>query len=187
MKCSWAIHNPLMERYHDEEWGTPVHDDQLFFEHLLLDVFQAGLSWQTILNKREQFRAAFDNFDFEKIARYDEKKVLCLLSDKGIIRNRRKIEASVENARRFIVVRERYGSFSNFLWGFTGGKTIHNRFKTIAEIPASTPLSDRISQGFKDHGFRFMGSTICYSIMQATGLVNDHLVTCPRHQELHKH
>lgn len=184
MKCEWAINDPRMEKYHDEEWGTPVHDDQLLFEHLILDGFQAGLSWQTILNKRENFRKAFDRFDVHKIAYYQTEKIEALLRDAGIIRNRLKIEATCSNARIFIAIQKEFGSFDRYIWQFTKGKTIHNGFRELRAIPARTVLSDTISKDLQSRGFKFAGSTIVYAFLQAVGIVNDHLVHCFRYREL---
>jgi DNA-3-methyladenine glycosylase I len=165
-------------KYHDEEWGRPVYDDRRLFEFLVLEGFQAGLSWITILRKRENFRRAFDDFDYRKIAHYSEQKHEQLLQDEGIIRNRLKIKAATTNARAFLEVQEEFGSFSNYIWGFVAGKPIINHFKTMGEIPASTPLSDKISKDLKKRGFKFVGSTIVYAHMQATGMVNDHITDC---------
>jgi DNA-3-methyladenine glycosylase I len=173
-----------MITYHDTEWGTPVHDDQLLFEHLTLDCFQAGLSWQTILNKRENFRKAFDRFEIEKVAAYDEKKIRSLLSDAGIIRNRMKIEAATHNARRILDLQHEFNSFDAYIWGFTGGKTIQNKHKTLSDLPATSELSDKISKDLRTKGFKFCGSTIIYAFMQAVGIVNDHVTSCFRHKEL---
>mgnify|MGYP001556284612 FL=1 len=183
IRCPWPT-QPNMIRYHDEEWGAPVHDDRLLFEFLILEGAQAGLSWQTILNKREHYRAAFDNFDAEKIARYGEKKIAQLLANEGIVRNRLKIRATIQNAQAFLKVREEFGSFDKYLWRFVDGKPIVNRRKSMKEIPARTAISDAMSQDLLRRGFKFVGSTICYAFMQATGMVNDHLVTCFRHEEL---
>ena len=182
--CSWPTGDSLMIKYHDEEWGVPLHDDQKLFEFLVLEGFQAGLSWLTILRKRENFREAFDNFDFNKVARYDEKKINSLLQDSGIIRNRLKITSAVSNAKAFIEVRKELGTFDAYIWQFTGGKTIHNGYRTLGELPARTSLSDRISIDLKKRGFKFVGSTIVYAHMQATGMVNDHLTGCYRYKEL---
>lgn len=173
-----------MLAYHDREWGVPVHDDRKHFEFLLLDAFQAGVSWAVVLNKRENFRRAFDGFDPEKIARYRAPKLRALLRDAGIIRNRLKIAAAVANARAFLEVREREGSFDRFIWGFVDGEPRQNRWKTIRQVPARTRESDRMSRALKERGFKFAGSTICYAYMQAAGLVNDHLVACFRYPEL---
>jgi DNA-3-methyladenine glycosylase I len=184
MRCPWPKENELMIAYHDEEWGVPVHDDRKHFEFLVLDAFQAGLSWSTILNKRENFRTAFDNFEVQKIARYSGRKVERLLKDKGIIRNRLKVTSTISNARRFLEVQEQYGSFDAFIWQFVGGQTLQNKWKRLEQVPARTKQSDRMSAALKEHGFKFVGSTICYAYMQAAGLVNDHLVTCFRHRGL---
>lgn len=180
-RCQWPGEHPLMIAYHDNEWGVPLHDDGKWFEFLVLDAFQAGLSWKTILLKRENFRAAFDGFDPQKIARYDSAKIEKLLSNDGIIRNRLKINATVTNARCFLKIQQQYGSFDRFIWQFTGGQTIVNSFRLSSEIPARSPESDAMSKAMISHGFKFVGSTICYAFMQAAGMVNDHLVSCFRH------
>jgi DNA-3-methyladenine glycosylase I len=177
-RCEWCGNDPLYVKYHDEEWGRPVFDDETLFEFLILEGFQAGLSWITILRKRENFRQAFDNFDFHKIAQYDENNFNRLMQNEGIIRNRLKIRSAVTNAQAFIRVREEFGSFSKYIWEFVEGKPIVNHFKSLEEIPASTPLSDRISKDLKKRGFKFVGSTIVYAHMQATGMVNDHVTEC---------
>jgi len=182
--CPWTGNDPLLMQYHDQEWGVPLHDDQKLFEFLILEGFQAGLSWITILKKRENFRKAFDGFDFKKVARYPKEKIEALMADKGIIRNRLKIEGAVTNARAFIELRKEFGTFDTYIWNFTDGKTIHNGFKTMKEVPAKTPLSERISVDLKKRGFKFVGPTIVYSHMQATGMVNDHLKGCFRYKEL---
>lgn len=182
--CPWTGNNPLLVRYHDEEWGVPVHHDGKLFEFLILEGFQAGLSWLTILRKRENFHKAFDRFDFNKVARYDEEKIEALMTDKGIIRNRLKIKGAVTNAKAFIEVRKEFGTFDRYIWGFTGGKTIHNGFTTLTEMPAKTALSERISKDLRKRGFKFVGPTIVYSHMQATGMVNDHLKDCFRYKAL---
>lgn len=182
-RCGW-IADPLMQRYHDEEWGVPLHDDQKLFEFIILDAFQAGLSWRTILNKRENFRKAFDGFDPEKIANYDEVKYQSILADTGIIRNRAKIRATITNAQAFLKIREEFGSFDAFIWSFSGNKIIQNEWKTLKELPARTELSDSMSAELKQRGFKFAGSTICYAFMQAIGMVNDHTLSCYRHGEL---
>jgi DNA-3-methyladenine glycosylase I len=184
MRCPWPKANELMIAYHDEEWGVPVHDDRKLFEFMVLDAFQAGLSWSTILNKRENFREAFDNFEAQKIARYSERKIETLLGNAGIIRNRLKIAATVSNARCFLKVQKELGSFDAFIWQFVEGQPRQNRWKTTKAVPVTTSQSDQMSQALKDNGFKFVGSTICYAFMQAAGLVNDHLVTCFRHREL---
>jgi DNA-3-methyladenine glycosylase I len=173
-----------MMTYHDTEWGVPLHDDLGLFEFLILDGFQAGLSWSVVLRKRDAFRQAFDEFDPEKIARYDEEKVQVLLQNPEIIRNRRKIDGAIRNARSFLSIREQKGSFNDYIWMFTDGKTIHNHWREESQIPATSSESDAMSKDLKQHGFSFVGSTICYAFMQAAGLVNDHLISCFRHQEL---
>jgi DNA-3-methyladenine glycosylase I len=183
-RCAWPGNDPLYCAYHDEEWGVPLHDDRALFEFLILEGAQAGLSWITILRKRENYRAAFNNFDPARIARYGADKIESLLQDPGIVRNRLKVEAAVNNARKFLDVQEKYGSFDAFIWQFVGGKPRQNRWRGLAEIPASTPESDAMSKELKRRGFKFAGSTICYAHMQATGMVNDHTVDCYRHKEL---
>jgi len=183
-RCPWPANHAIAIVYHDKEWGVPVHDDYKHFEFLLLDAFQAGLSWNTILNKRENFRKAFDNFDFEIIVGYNEKKIAQLLNDAGIIRNKLKVSASVSNAKAFIKIREEFGSFDHYIWRFTNGKSLINRFENLKDIPAKTSVSDAMSKDLLKRGFRFVGSTICYAYMQAAGMVNDHLVHCFRHQSL---
>ena len=183
VRCSWPK-TELDVAYHDKEWGVPVHDDYKHFEFLVLDGFQAGLSWSTILAKRENFRKAFDNFDFEKIANYGDEKVHELMNNEGIIRNRLKIYAAISNAQAFIRVRKEYGKFDNYIWEFTEGKTIHNNRETIDQIPANTEESDRMSHDLKIRRFKFVGTTICYAYMQAAGMVNDHTTDCFRHKEL---
>lgn len=173
-----------MIAYHDDEWGVPVHDDRKLFEFFVLDAFQAGLSWRTILRKRENFRAAFDGFDPVVIARYGEAERERLLEDAGIVRNRQKIDATIGNAREFLRLREAHGSFGEWIWQFTGGTTIHNHWPASGEIPATSPQSDAMSAALKAEGFKFVGSTICYAFMQAAGMVNDHVVSCFRHAEL---
>lgn len=180
-RCEWAQKNELMARYHDEEWGRPLHDDQKLFEFLILEGMQAGLSWQTILNKREAFRQAFDHFNPVIIARYDDVKVNELMNNAGIIRNKAKILACINNARRFIEVQSEHGSFDQYIWKFVDYKPIINTFSTLKEIPAKTALSDAISADLKKKGFKFIGSTVIYAHMQATGMVNDHLGHCFRH------
>ena len=178
IRCNWAIDDILYQKYHDEEWGVPVYDDDVLFEFLILETFQAGLSWITILKKRENFRKAFDNFNYKKIANYDEEKLEELRSDEGIIRNRLKIKSAVTNAKAFMKIQEEFGSFSEYIWGFVNGKPILNHFETIVDIPATTPLSDTISKDLKKRGFTFVGSTIVYAFMQAVGMVNDHTKNC---------
>ena len=179
MRCSWAGTDPLYIRYHDEEWGVPLHDDRRLFEMLILEGAQAGLSWITILRKRPAYRKAFDNFDPKKVARYDAKKKRALLADAGIVRNRLKIESAITNAQAFLDVKKEFGSFDKYIWQFVGGKPIVNRRMTMTDVPAVTPESDAMSRDLKTRGFRFVGSTICYAFMQATGMVNDHVEGCP--------
>jgi len=186
-RCQWVpLDNPLYVKYHDEEWGVPVHDDRLLFEFLILEGMQAGLSWLTILRKRENYRTAFDHFDPRRIALYNEKKIEELMQDSGIIRNRLKITAAVQNAKAFLDVQAEFGSFDTFIWQFVEGKPIVNQWKTQKDIPARTPLSDTISKELKKRGFKFVGSTIIYAHMQATGMVNDHTVDCFRHKDVMK-
>jgi DNA-3-methyladenine glycosylase I len=182
-RCHWPKID-LAIRYHDEEWGVPVHDDRKLFEFLVLDAFQAGLSWDTILRKRDHFRVAFDNFEAEVISRYDKQKVKALLKDAGIIRNRLKIHATIENARKFLEIQKDFGSFDRYIWQFVGGKPRINRRRSPRSIPARTRESDAMSEALKDRGFKFVGSTICYAFMQAAGMVNDHNVNCFRHSQL---
>jgi len=186
-RCPWTGDFAPMIQYHDEEWGVPLHDDRKLFEYMVLDAFQAGLSWRTMIAKRENFRLAFDGFDFNRIAGYDEKKIAGLMADAGIVRNRLKIEATITNAQSYIKLIEKEGSFDSFLWSFVDGKPIVNHSKTLKEIPASTPLSDRISRELKSRGFRFVGTTIIYAFIQAAGLVNDHLTDCFRHLEVQRY
>ena len=183
LRCPWATSEPAIA-YHDEEWGVPVYDDRMLFEFLILEGAQAGLSWMTILKKRENYRKAFDGFRAEKIAHYDARKVKRLLHNEGIVRNRLKIAATIQNAKAFLAVRKEFGDFNAYLWGFVGGKPIQNRWRTMGDVPARTVESDAMSHDLLRRGFKFVGSTICYALMQATGMVNDHLVTCPRHFEL---
>ena len=183
-RCTWCGDDPLYVEYHDKEWGVPVYDDATLFEFLILETFQAGLSWITILRKRENFRKAFDSFDYKKIAKYDDKKYEELLQDAGIIRNKLKIRATISNAQNFMKVQEEFGSFSKYIWGFTNGKPIKNYFKTMKEVPATTDLSDAISKDLKKRGFKFVGSTVIYAHMQATGMVNDHTTDCFRYKEV---
>ncbi len=182
-RCPWAATEPNIT-YHDEEWGVPVHDDRLLFEFLILEGAQAGLSWTTILNKRDNYRKAFDGFRPEKIARYGTRDVKRLLGDAGIVRNRLKIVAAIENAKTFLTVRKEFGAFDAYLWSFVGGKPIQNCWQRMANVPARTTESDAMSRDLQRRGFKFVGSTICYALMQATGMVNDHLVTCPRHAQI---
>ena len=182
-RCSWAISEPNLT-YHDEEWGVPVHDDRKLFEFLILEGAQAGLSWTTILNKRKNYRKAFDGFRAEKIARYGPRDVKRLLEDPGIVRNRLKIAAAIQNAKAFLAVRKEFGTFDRYLWSFVGGKPKQNRWRRMAQVPARTPESDAMSRDLSRRAFKFVGSTICYALMQATGMVNDHLISCPRHAQL---
>ncbi len=173
-----------MIEYHDTEWGVPVHDDRKLFEFMVLDAFQAGLSWSIVLKKRENFRKALSDFDYAKIAKYNQKKIDRLIADPGIIRNKLKISATVANAKAFLKIQKEFGSFDKYIWSFTDGKTIKNKWKTLAQIPVSTKESDAMSNDLKKRGFKFVGSTICYAFMQAAGMVNDHLVSCFRYKEV---
>jgi DNA-3-methyladenine glycosylase I len=184
-RCPWA-NTELYAAYHDEEWGVPLHDDQRLFEFLILEGAQAGLSWITILKKRENYRAAFDNFDPRKVARYDAKDVARLMANAGIVRNRLKIAAAIQNAKAFLAVQKEFGTFDRYIWSFVGGRPIENRRAQLSDIPARTPESDAMSRDLLARGFKFVGSTICYAHMQATGMVNDHLVSCPRHRAVRK-
>jgi DNA-3-methyladenine glycosylase I len=183
-RCTWPGNDELYQRYHDHEWGVPLHDDQKLFEFLILEGAQAGLSWITILRKRENYRAAFDGFDATRIARYDANKIESLLQDAGIVRNRLKVQSTVINAQKFLDVQSEFGSFDKFIWQFVDGKPRQNVWRSLSEIPASTPESDAMSKELKRRGFKFIGSTICYAHMQATGMVNDHTIDCFRHAEL---
>lgn len=183
-RCAWAGQDPLYVAYHDQEWGVPLHDDRALFEFLVLEGAQAGLSWITILRKRENYRRAFDHFDPEQVARYEEAKVAALLQDPGIVRNRLKVQSAVLNARAFLAVCEEFGSFDRYIWQFVEGRPLVNRFASLAELPAKTPRSDAMSKDLQKRGFKFVGSTICYAYMQATGMVNDHTVDCFRWHEL---
>jgi len=183
-RCEWGTSNDLMIKYHDEEWGVPLHDDQKLFEFFVLEGFQAGLSWQIVLNKRENFRNAFDHFDPVKVASYSEKKIQELTEDASIIRNKQKIAATVNNAQRFLEIQKEFGSFDKYIWGFVGYQPVQNHFTSLKELPALTPLSDLISTDLKKRGFKFVGSTVIYAHMQATGMVNDHLVDCFRYKEI---
>lgn len=178
-ECSWPVGDPLMNEYHDTEWGVPLHDDDKLFEFIVLDAFQAGLSWKTILYRRENFRKALDGFDVNKIALYDEAKIQELMQDASIIRNQAKIRSTVTNAKSFIEIQNEFGSFDTYIWQFTNYKTIENRYETTSEIPARSPESDAMSVALKKRGFKFVGSTICYAFMQAAGMINDHLISCP--------
>ncbi len=184
IRCAWCKNDPLYMAYHDTEWGVPVFEDYKLFEFLILETFQAGLSWITILRKRENFRSAFDHFDYKKIANYSEAKYEELLLDAGIIRNKLKIKATISNAVAFMEVQKEFGSFSNYIWGFTDGKPIKNERKNLSELPATTKLSDIVSKDLKKRGFKFVGSTVMYAHMQATGMINDHVTECFRYQEV---
>lgn len=183
-RCSWVGENPLNIEYHDKEWGVPIHDDRLLFEFLILEGHQAGLSWLTILKKRENYRKAFDQFNPAKVARYDQAKIDKLLRNDGIIRNRLKIHAAVQNAKAFLEIKKEFGSFDKYIWSFVDGKPIVNQWKSLKEIPAKTPLSDKISKDLLKRGFKFVGSTICYAFIQAVGMVNDHTVNCFRYEQI---
>jgi len=183
-KCRWALASANEERYHDLEWGVPLHDDRKLFEFLILEGAQAGLSWRTILDKREAYRRAFDDFDAEKIAAYDAVKLEALLNDSGIVRNRLKIQAAVINARAFLQVREQFGGFAAYIWGFVDGNPIQHQWRTHAELPAFSAESERMSKDLRQRGFKFVGKTICYAYMQAVGMVNDHTIDCYRHSQL---
>lgn len=185
-RCSWCGEDPLYVAYHDTEWGVPVHDEQKLFEFILLESMQAGLSWITILKKRENFRAAFAQFVPEKIAQFNDEDIERCMNDAGIIRNRLKVNSAVKNARAFLELQSRHGSFDNYIWQFTDGKVIQNKWRSMREIPAVTPQSEAMSTDLKRNGFTFVGPTVCYAHMQATGMVNDHLVDCFRHQEVQK-
>ena len=178
IRCAWCGKDELYQKYHDEEWGKPVYDDETIFEFLVLESFQAGLSWITILRKRENFRKAFDDFDYKKIAQYPDEKVEELMQDAGIIRNRLKIMATISNAQKFMEVQREFGSFSQYIWGFVGGKPIINLPKTLKEVPATTEISDQLAIDLKKRGFKFLGSTVVYAHMQATGMVDDHVIDC---------
>lgn len=182
-RCPWCGDDPLYVRYHDTEWGVPVRDDRLLFEMLILEGAQAGLSWITVLRKRENYRRALAEFDPEAVARFPKRKIDSLMRDPGLIRNRAKLESAVGNARVFLDVRESYGSFADYLWEFVDGEPVRNRFRSIDQVPSSTPLSDALSKDFKKRGFKFVGTTICYSYMQAVGLVNDHITRCFRYRD----
>ena len=182
-RCEWGNQSVLYQQYHDEEWGVPLHDDTRLFKFLILEGAQAGLSWETILKKREGYREAFDQFDAEKIAKYSDDKIESLLQNPNIIRNRLKVKSAVLNAQLFLEVQKEYGSFDTYIWQFTGRKTIQNRFKKISQLPANTLKSDAMSKNLKKRGFKFIGTTICYAFMQATGMVNDHVVSCFRYKE----
>ncbi len=183
-RCGWCEGDPLYEQYHDTEWGVPLFDDQKLFEFLILETFQAGLSWITILRKRENFRTAFDNFDYNKVAKYDEIKFQELIQNKGIIRNKLKIKAAISNAQAFLKIQKEFGSFSDYIWGFIDGKPIKNNITNYTKLPVNTPLSDAISMDLKKRGFKFVGRTVVYAHMQATGMVNDHEMRCFRYSEV---
>ena len=182
-RCGWATTESMIA-YHDKEWGVPVHEDRLLFEFLVLEGAQAGLSWSTILNKRENYRTAFDKFDAEKIAKYDMRKIKKLLADPGIVRNKLKIAAAIQNAKAFLAVRKEFGNFDSYIWSFVNHKPIRNKFKTMKQVPARTPESDAMSKDLSKRGFKFVGSTICYAFMQAVGMVNDHITGCFRHDQV---
>ena len=184
-RCAW-IKDDLMRHYHDEEWGVPLHDDRKHFEFIVLDAMQAGLSWQTVLRKRENYRAALDNFDPEKVARYGKRKCNKLMANAGIIRNRHKITSAIRNARAFLTVQEEFGTFDDFIWRFTGGRTLVNAWQSLNELPPRSAESDAMSKDLKRRGFNFVGSTICYAFMQAAGMVNDHVVECFRYAEVRR-
>ncbi len=187
IRCGWSVSDPIYIDYHDREWGVPLRDDRRQFEFLVLESAQAGLSWLTILKRREGYTRLYEGFDPEKVARFDEARIQAMLQDAGIIRNRKKIESSINNAQRFLELQVQYGSFCDYFWGFTDGKQLVNHFKDLSEIQATTPLSDAIARDMKKRGFQFLGSTIIYAHLQATGLVNDHLVDCFRHKECIEH
>lgn len=183
-RCPWCGNDPLYMAYHDNEWGVPEHDDRRLFEFLILEGVQAGLSWITVLRKRENYRRAMDGFDAEKIARYDEHKMAALLTDAGLVRNRLKMRAAVDNARVYLALRDEGKTLDGLLWQYLDGQPVINHYRSVAEVPATTPVAERISKDLKKRGFRFVGPTIMYAFMQAAGLVNDHLVSCPRHRQL---
>jgi DNA-3-methyladenine glycosylase I len=180
-RCSWCGDDPLYVKYHDEEWGVPVHSDEKHFEFLVLESAQAGLSWITVLRKRENYRIAYDDFDFNKVAQYDDEKIVELLQNAGIIRNKLKIAASINNAKMFLKVQEEFGSFDNYIWAFVGNIPVINHWENTANVPATSDLSDRVSKDFKKRGFKFLGSTITYTHLQATGIINDHISSCFRY------
>lgn len=186
VRCEWCKGSELMMNYHDEEWGTPLHDDRKHFEFIILDGFQAGLSWSTIINKRQNFRKAFDNFDPKKVAKYDENKIEELLNDAGIVRNKLKIYSAITNAKAFLAVQKEFGTFDKYIWQFTGGKTMKNTRASMRDIPPKTKESDAMSKDLLARGFKFVGSTICYAYMQAAGMVNDHIVSCHRYKTVSK-
>ena len=182
-RCDWATSDPLSIRYHDKEWGVPLHDDWRLFEFLILEGAQAGLSWITILRKRDEYRKAFANFDPRKVAKFGDPQITKLLHNSGIVRNRLKIAAAIDNAKAFLAVQQEFGTFDRFVWSFTNGKVVQNRWRRLAELPAQTPKSQALSRELKRRGFRFVGPTICYAFMQAVGMINDHLIGCFRHRE----
>ena len=184
IRCGWCVGDPLYEAYHDEEWGVPLKEDAAIFEFLTLETFQAGLSWITVLRKRENFRKAFDNFDYTKIANYSEEKIEVLMQDSGIIRNRLKILAAVTNSQAFMKVQQEFKSFSNYIWSFVNDQPVQNNWNQLSQVPATTPVSDALSKDLKKRGFKFVGSTVIYAHMQATGMVNDHVTSCFRHKEV---
>lgn len=186
IRCSWCLSDPLYIKYHDKEWGKPIKRDQKLFEFLTLEGAQAGLSWITVLKKRENYLTAFDHFDPEKVARYNQKKIKKLMENPGLIRNRLKIESTVQNAKALLKIRDEFGSFSKYIWKYTEGKTLSGKWKHVKDIPANTPLSDQMSKDLKKSGFKFVGSTICYAFMQACGMVNDHTTSCFRYNELNR-
>ena len=183
-RCQWCVGDPLYEAYHDHEWGVPIHEDQLLFEFLTLETFQAGLSWITILKKRENFRSAFDSFDYQRIAHYNEDKIQDLLHDARIIRNQKKIRATVNNAQRFMEIQKSHGSFSSYIWDFVGNTPIQNSYTKESELPVTTDIATNLSRDLKKRGFRFIGPTVVYAHMQATGMVNDHTTACFRYEEI---
>jgi DNA-3-methyladenine glycosylase I len=183
-RCPWCGNDELYIKYHDEEWGVPVHEDRKHFEFLVLESAQAGLNWLTILRKRENYRVAYDNFDPTKVSQYDEKKIAELMNNAGIIRNRRKIEASINNAKCFLKIQDEFGSFDNYIWDFVDNRPVVNHWHNISEVPATSELSDKVSKDLKKRGYKFLGSTIIYAHLQATGVINDHLTTCFRHSEV---
>ncbi len=185
-RCEWANANPLETKHHDEEWGVPVHDDRLLFEMLILESAQSGLSWATILQKREGYLKAFNNFDAKKIAGFSDKKIASLMNDTGIVRNKLKINATIENAKQFLVIQKEYGTFDHYIWSFVNGMPINNQWKTGAEVPSSSEESEKMSKDLKKRGFKFVGPTTCYAFMQAVGMVNDHLVSCFRYKAVKK-
>ncbi len=183
-RCDWCLGNELYMAYHDTEWGVPVHEDRGHFEFLVLEGAQAGLSWLTVLRKRDSYRKAFDNFDPARVARYNDRKIEGLLADPGIVRNRRKVESAITNARAFLAVQKEFGTFDRYLWGFVDGKPVRNRWKSISEIPATSDLAERVSADLKKRGFRFVGPTIIYAHLQAIGVINDHIASCFRYRQL---